>query len=53
MPTFLQILADAVRRLSGKGAVNNAAHEVLLTMRSAGELDHQLARLGTRPPRAA
>ena len=53
MPTFLQILGDALRRLAGVGAVNNAAHEVRRPMSAAGELDHQLARLGSQPSRAA
>lgn len=53
MPTILQILADAVRRLAGAGALNNAAHEVRRVTKTAGELDRQLARLEPLPPRAA
>ena len=53
VPTILQILTDAVRRLAGAGALNNAAHEVRRVTTSAGELDRQLARLELMPPRAA
>ena len=53
MSNLLQILADAVRRLTGLGAVVNAGHEVDRASRSFVELDAQLSRVDSTPPRAA
>lgn len=54
MATLLQIFAEAIRRLAGPGAVDNAGHEVDRALRSVVELDAQLHRApGTLPPRAA
>ncbi|MHB8681727.1 MAG: hypothetical protein ACYDA2_06505 [Acidimicrobiales bacterium] len=51
MQTFLLILADAMRRLAGAGAVNNAACEVDRAARSVIELHARLG--GLEPPRRA
>lgn len=54
MATLLRIFAEAVRRLAGPGAVDNAGHEVDRAARSVVELDAQLYRApGSLPPRAA
>ncbi len=52
MPTLLQILADAMRRLAGTGATDNAAYEVDRAARTVIELDAQLHQR-SGPPRAA
>lgn len=45
MQTLSRILAVAIRRLAGAGAVSNAAHEVDRAQRSVFELDAQLGRV--------
>ena len=52
MQTLLQILTDAMRRLAGTGATDNAAYEVERAARTVVELDAQLRR-GSGPPQAA
>lgn len=52
MPTLLQILAEAMRRLAGTGATDNAAYELDRAARTVVELDAQLLR-GSGPPQAA
>lgn len=53
MRTLLQVIAEAARRLSGPGAVGNAAHELDAANRTVFELDAQLGRLVDTPPRHA
>ncbi|HUY63675.1 MAG TPA: hypothetical protein VMV14_04080 [Acidimicrobiales bacterium] len=54
MRIFMEIMAEAVRRLAGPGAAGNAAYEVERANRSALELDAQLGlMLGHHTRRAA
>ena len=54
MATILTIFGDVIRRLAGRGAVDNAAHEVDRALRSVVDLDAQLHRVSRpSPPRAA
>jgi len=53
MRTLLKVILKVTRRLTGLGALNNAAHEVQRATRSADELDAQLDRVLDLPPRRA
>lgn len=53
MRTLLQVLFDVARRLTGPGAVYNAAHEMERTTRTASDVDAQLGRLADLLPRRA
>jgi hypothetical protein len=53
MATLLQILGDAIRRLAGPGAADNAAHEVHRATRSVVDLDAQLHRMSDPSPLSA
>lgn len=53
MAKLLQIMSDALRRLSGQGAVVNAGHELGRASRSVIDLDAQLSRMEGPPRRAA
>ena len=53
MPTVLKILADVIRRLTGPGAVDNAALEMDRALRSVVDVDAQLHRTADPLPRRA
>lgn len=53
MQSLVRILADAIRRLAGAGAVSNAAHEVDRASRSVSDLHAQLGRVLHEQPRRA
>lgn len=53
MPTIIKIVADAMRRLAGPGAADNAAHEVDRALRAAVDVDAQLRRTPEPQPRRA
>ena len=53
MPTLLQIMADALRRLAGPGATDNAAYEVDRALRAVVDLDAPLRRASEPLPRRA
>ena len=55
MPTLIKIMADALWRLAGPGAADNAAHEVHRAHRAVVDVDAQLHRAPypLPPPRAA
>lgn len=53
MRRLLQVVLEALRSLSGPGALGNAAFEVERTHRSTADVEAQLGRVLDFPPRAA